>query len=250
MKWSERQLEQGAIPLDGAEMSETKQGATQEVIAPKRLQLDEAIEETVAGTQEALTPTGATTSEHAIEALEASQKSGSEAVGSSGARLSSPLERKIDALIDMMGQFVQVQLQTQVIRPSPTGATDGELKKQRSRRATRGDRSSEMIGVNDDLPQQFSARAGRKRGEDDAIIERAISAIMAYNDQPGRTYDEKWLVTVSLLKKFTPNHNQRAAQRVLDERKVEIIQHHQKHQLQPDHNNRHKKHNVTATVQI
>ncbi len=73
---------------------------------------------------------------------------------------------------------------------------------------------------------------------------------MNYNDQPGRTHDDKWFITVSLLKKFTPNSNQRAAQRVLDERKAEVEQHHHKHLLQHNHNNRHKKHDATQIVSL
>jgi hypothetical protein len=51
-----------------------------------------------------------------------------------------------------------------------------------------------------------------------------------------------------LLKKFTPKANQRAAERVLTIRADEVLQHHAQHQLQPDHNQRHRKHNPLEVI--
>jgi len=73
---------------------------------------------------------------------------------------------------------------------------------------------------------------------------------MAYNDENGRLHDEKWFITANLLKKFTERGNQRAAERVLQDRAEEIQAHHQKHKLQPDHNNRHKRHNILEIVKL
>jgi len=78
----------------------------------------------------------------------------------------------------------------------------------------------------------------------------AILALMIYNNQPARSHDAKWLITVSLLKKFTPNSNQRAAQRVLTLQAKEVKEHHDRYHLLHDHNNRHRKHDVTAIIQV
>ena len=73
---------------------------------------------------------------------------------------------------------------------------------------------------------------------------------MLYNDENSRLHDEKWFVTPNLLKKFTERGNQRAAERVLQDRAEEIQAHHHKHKLQPDYNNRHNRHNILEIVKL
>jgi hypothetical protein len=137
-------------------------------------------------------------------------------------------------LISVMRQFVEAQVAPKVEVKSPRAAKPVE--------------PAQPSKAEPKAKPAATETRGRKRGEDDEIINQAISAIIAYNDEEERRHDEKWLLTANLLKKFTAKGNQRAAERGLQERAEAIHAHHQKHQLQHDHNNRHKKHDVRAIV--
>ncbi len=82
-------------------------------------------------------------------------------------------------------------------------------------------------------------RLRRSKTETDHILERAISAIMDWNDAPDRTHDLKWAITINALKAFVKS--QAKIERTLQERRAEIAQHHAKHQIDPGkHNLRHR----------
>jgi hypothetical protein len=78
-----------------------------------------------------------------------------------------------------------------------------------------------------------------KTGEADAIVNRAIDAIIHHNNLPNQLHDLKWAITINGLKNFSTN--QRVIERIMQERKDEIDAHHHLHQLLPKHNNRHKR---------
>ncbi len=178
--------------------------------------------------EEAIAPVPITANEPATEPAETTQEIVAPTQPSS-------LENKIESLISVMQQFVELQIATPPAKP------------ERPKRLPKAPvPTAEGNGAAPEAP----ASRGRRRGGDDEIVSRAISAIMTYNDENGRLYDEKWFVTANLIKKFTERGNQRAAERVLQDRAEEIQAHHQKHKLQPDHNNRHKRHNILEIVRL
>jgi hypothetical protein len=154
------------------------------------------------------------------------------------------LEGQIAELIGVMRQFVAVQVESIASHPAPRASASGERQQGKRQRSNNSDTQD-----NEALDQERGA-PGRKRGDDDALVDRAIDAIVAFNDQPGRLHDDKWFLTANLLKKFTPKNNQRAAERCLLHRAQEIQEHHRRHQLQPDHNNRHKRHNILDVIDV
>jgi hypothetical protein len=148
---------------------------------------------------------------------------------------------KIDKLIDVMSQFVQVQVQQ--------AQGDGKG-------ATRGSPRAGDLALGDG-----AHRRKYRSGDDERVINAAIDAIMHHNDSEP-LYDLKWAITINTLKAFSKN--QRAIERILGKgkenpdvvrivgtREQEVEQHHNKHQLLPGHNHRHKrKRTITEVVRV
>lgn len=141
------------------------------------------------------------------------------------------LESKLDKLLDVMTLFVQLQLQQDREQPAATVAPKARTQPTSTSQTTP---TTPVQAVEQShKPRQY------KTGEADALVHRAIDAIMAHNNQPDLIHDLKWAITINGLKSFHPN--QRAIQRILESRRSEIEAHHQLHQLQPSHNHRHKR---------
>jgi hypothetical protein len=148
----------------------------------------------------------------------------------------------VTALTAQMGELVATMRDFMALQIGSSTSTKGPV----SPRQRRGDLGhTKRESSTDEITR---AGRGRLRGDDDPLIDRALSAFLAYNNATGRTHDQKWFITANLLKKFTPKANQRAAERVLTIRADEVLQHHDQHQLQPDHNQRHRKHNPLEVI--
>jgi hypothetical protein len=85
-------------------------------------------------------------------------------------------------------------------------------------------------------------------GKSREIINAAIDAIMDYNNTPDRLYDQKWAISINALKEFS--RSQYTIQQVLSERRDEIADHHEQHQIDATkHNHKHKgKHKITDVI--
>jgi hypothetical protein len=151
-----------------------------------------------------------------------------------------PLGDKIDKLIDVMAQFVQLQVQ------QAQGAGAGK-------EPTRGSSRSDALA-----PGEGAQGRKYRSGDDERVVNAAIDAIIKHNDNEP-LYDLKWAITINTLKAFSKN--QRVIERVLGKgkdnpsvlrvigaREDEIEQHHAKHQLQPGHNHRHKRKRTIGEV--
>jgi hypothetical protein len=73
----------------------------------------------------------------------------------------------------------------------------------------------------------------------EALVEKAIDAIMRFNNQPDLPRKDKWLISISSLKRLT-KRNQDLILRVLDRHSESIRQHHEYHQLPQNHNSKGK----------
>ncbi len=142
-----------------------------------------------------------------------------------------PLETKIDSLVDAIAQLVN--LQTQVLTAptaiAPTSASAPPTRQMASvpKPATEGKK------------EEQATRKYRPRGQNQELIDQAIHAIMQHNDQ-AQTHDDKWAITINGLKGLGIK-SQHAITRGLEERKGEIEAHHHKHQIDPTkHNLRHR----------
>jgi hypothetical protein len=88
-------------------------------------------------------------------------------------------------------------------------------------------------------PQKQPPGKYKPRGLNQELIDQAIDAIMAHNDQAQR-HDDKWAITINGLKGLGIK-SQHAITKGLEIRAQEIEQHHQNHQLDPGkHNLRHR----------
>jgi hypothetical protein len=155
----------------------------------------------------------------------------------------SGLEAKLDKLLDVMALFVQAQTQEKAKSKNwaiaPASHTPSTTPQPQS--------------FNGEVPGGDSLQRSRPRkyktGEATTTINAAINAIIQHNDQPGLPHNDKWAITINGLKNFSTN--QRAIERIMFERKDEIANHHSKHQLQPRHNDRHKrKHKINDVIQL
>lgn len=178
------------------------------------------------------------------------------------------LESKLDKLIDVMAQFVQFQLQAQtpqtqqptrqnaIAQANSTKAAVPEIEPISQPAIALARPTTLPAPVLEQVPTTQPAIANEdvgtaeeaigvgktrryKTGEADAIVNRAIDAIMTHNNLPNQLHDLKWAITINGLKNFSTN--QRVIERIMQERKAEIDAHHQLHQLLPGHNNRHKR---------
>ncbi|MDX2241110.1 MAG: protelomerase family protein [Leptolyngbyaceae cyanobacterium bins.302] len=152
--------------------------------------------------------------------------------------VSTGLEAKIDKLVDVMTQFIQVQMQSspvpQSVPPKPVASRIVQTQEQEAK---------------DTTSQEQPERRRRRSNETDEIIHQAIYAIMQYNDQASR-HDEKWAITINALKAFAKS--QRKIEMILQDRKEEIKQHHDKHQIDPErHNLKHRgKHKIEEIIRV
>jgi hypothetical protein len=142
-----------------------------------------------------------------------------------------PLESKLDQLLDVMTLFVQSQMNQQ------TGAQKPAIASKTSTPTPQPLNPSESQLESDSDTSEKPRRY--KTGEADGIINKAIDAIIAHNNAPGRLHDDKWAITINGLKNYSLN--QRAIEKITQERKDEIEQHHALHQLGARHNDRHKR---------
>jgi Telomere resolvase len=77
------------------------------------------------------------------------------------------------------------------------------------------------------------------RPGNEALVDRAIDAIIHYNDSIATTKKDKWLISWSALKQLT-RCNQEVIARVMERRKEEIDRHHALHELGTFHNSKGK----------
>lgn len=76
-----------------------------------------------------------------------------------------------------------------------------------------------------------------------SIVDRAINAIKTYNNDPNRTYQEKWYISNPIVADLIRSEGFQVAGKFLQEylrhRSVDLEQHHNYHQLSVRHNAKH-----------
>ena len=88
--------------------------------------------------------------------------------------------------------------------------------------------------------QEGSSRKLSKRTiEAESEVNRAIDAIIEFNNQENLAHKYKWRIGISSLRKLTERGDS-VTKRVLDSRATEIEQHHAKHQIGQHHNSKGK----------
>lgn len=92
----------------------------------------------------------------------------------------------------------------------------------------------------DSVAQEQQPRRGRPSLEGEAKVNGAIDQIMQHNSTPKLPREQMWAVSLAVLKRIT-KASQAVIQRVLQQRKDEIEQHHQLYGLGKYHNALHRK---------
>jgi Telomere resolvase len=95
-------------------------------------------------------------------------------------------------------------------------------------------------------PQPEPPKLARKRlSEDEALahVRKAILAIMHFNDQQGRTFEDKWYISFPVLQSLLRANGFSANQKILavmfEEMREQLEIHHDRHHLGSRHNRRH-----------
>ncbi len=88
-------------------------------------------------------------------------------------------------------------------------------------------------------PTKPSTTTHQTNNSGEQKVNRAIDAIIDYNNNQATNKQDKWRITISALKQLT-KCNQSLIARVIEKRKTEIEQHHQTHQLGQYHNSKGK----------
>ncbi|BDM79703.1 telomere resolvase [Acaryochloris marina] len=158
----------------------------------------------------------------------------------------SATDQKLDTLTTVLTQLVQV-MQGEQAAPHPTPELDTAQNESAQNNGHAHPAESPELSTADpdpSSPKKRGRRAGKTSAAAEAKISQAINAIMDYNNVSTRTFDEKWMISSSILKRLTKSY-QGVIQRVLDARKDEIKLHHQAHGLKGRHNTRHGRAGVT-----
>jgi hypothetical protein len=170
--------------------------------------------------------------------------------------LGSGLEAKLDKLVEGLAEFLQFQKQLAQGQAVPARGSSRKLAPESTeeRRAIAPSVPSIVSSVPriaSPVPSTDREPKPRKykTGAADALVNQAIDAIMRHNDESGQLHDLKWEITINGLKAFSTN--QRVIERILEERRQEVMEHHQNHQIQPGHNHRHKrKRKISEVIQV
>ncbi len=158
-------------------------------------------------------------------------------------------DQKLDTLTTVLTQLVQVmqgasQPSTDLeADQNEVAQNNGHAQPQKSE-SPKASTKSPSQATEPSTPKKRGRRRGNTSAAAEAKITQAINAIMDYNSVPNRTFEEKWVISSSILKRLTKSY-QGVIQRVLDAREAEIKLHHHAHGLGGRHNIRHGRAGVT-----
>lgn len=158
--------------------------------------------------------------------------------------LTSGLEQKMDKLLDVMTQFVTLQLQPELRQSGRMSQARLDKPAKSATARSDGSEPSKVGGKGKVERERMSPSQTEER------ILQAIEAIMHYNSQPDLPHDLKWAITINTLKSFVKS--QRKIEQIMAERRAAIEAHHQVQQIDPaKHNLKHRgKRSVTEVIQI
>jgi hypothetical protein len=152
----------------------------------------------------------------------------------------SGLEVKIDKLVDVMTQFISLQMQSS-IQPPTTPPTKAKVRATEEVKPTTitNEAAASKANSSDTTTQQ---RSKRNSPEAETAINNAIDSIIAHNNTT-ELHDLKWAISINAVKELVSNttKSQRLVERAIANRKDEIDAHHARHQIEPNHNHRHKR---------
>ncbi len=149
-----------------------------------------------------------------------------------------PLRQDIQQLVGAIQQLVAVQ-QAAISKPLATSQSTKRV--QTPKTQPKPETSSDQT--------EPTKRTKSSTESSQRLIDDWIQAIMNYNDESDRRHDDKWAITISLLKSV--GGSQPRIEKTLKDRQ-DIGQHHQKHQIDPEkHNLKHRgKRKITDVITV
>ncbi|GAQ00070.1 protelomerase family protein [Leptolyngbya sp. NIES-2104] len=147
-----------------------------------------------------------------------------------------PLRQDIQQLVGAIQQLVALQ-QATISQPAPKAKRIQSEKPQ--------PKPEKPLSA----PVESAKRTKSSTESSQRLIDDWIGAIMDYNDKRDRLHDQKWAITISLLKSV--GGSQPRIEKTLRERS-DVQEHHQRHQIDPErHNLKHRgKHKVTDVITL
>ncbi|BAU15691.1 hypothetical protein LEP3755_62560 (plasmid) [Leptolyngbya sp. NIES-3755] len=151
-----------------------------------------------------------------------------------------PLRQDIQQLVGAIQQLVAIQ-QAAISQPVP--------KRQSTTQRAESVKPQPKVEKPSNDSADSAKRSKSSTQNSQKRIDDWIQAIMDYNDQSDRRHDDKWAITISLLKSV--GGSQPRIEKTLKERN-DVQEHHQKHQIEPErHNLKHRgKRKVTDVISV
>ncbi|MBD1847768.1 hypothetical protein H6F89_31140, partial [Cyanobacteria bacterium FACHB-63] len=156
-----------------------------------------------------------------------------------------PLRQDIQQLVGAIQQLVALQQAAISASHNPEGTAQPAPKAKRIQSSKSQPKPEKSSGDQAEPTKRVKSSTENSQ----KLIDDWIGAIMDYNDAPNRRHDDKWAITISLLKGV--GGSQPRIEKTLKERQA-IGEHHQKHQIDPEkHNLKHRgKRKVTDVIQL
>lgn len=175
-----------------------------------------------------------------VEEVELVEESPQQVVEAQKPQADDPLRQDIQQLVGAIQQLVAIQ-QAAISQPAPQRQSTAK-RDQTPKPQPKAEKSSIA-------PAESTRRSKSTTESSQRLIDDWIAAIMDYNDERDRRHDDKWAITISLLKGV--GGSQPRIEKTLRERS-DIQEHHQKHQIDPDkHNLKHRgKRKITDVISV
>ncbi len=231
LEWVEQQLEHPMLVGESVELEPEQESAS--AVAESRQEEPKVVEVSL---PEVMEPSLVQTEEEATIQEKASilpthiaQSTAQEQAWQQIAALSTTVNRLVEQLAQERTELIKSGAAQRSVGSSRRGGRTTASSTAKSKGATP---AAELMTTG---PEAELPRAVRTTENAEAKVNTAIDAVVAYNNAPGRTHEDRWAFGVAQLKRLT-RANQKVIERVVEHRKTEIERHHQQHQLGPNHN--------------
>ncbi|MEM7772011.1 MAG: hypothetical protein AAF327_16055 [Cyanobacteria bacterium P01_A01_bin.37] len=135
----------------------------------------------------------------------------------------------------------------------PENNRNGSTKSKSKGKAQKVDHRSNNAATSVQKPSKSQSDAQEPTATLDEAVVNALDAIMAYNDEPGRIFEEKWAISYPVMKELLTQvgaSTQTKIKAVFDDRGKEIDHHMKKHGLGKRHNRNHQGESISDVLKL
>jgi hypothetical protein len=163
--------------------------------------------------------------------------------------------------LDRIHTTFSTSTQAAKTQPSPSKATPKSSKVKRSTASSKAPkaantdqkRTKTSSAATETTAKPATRGRPSKKANLDPIAVRVMNAIMDYNNVPGRSHDEKWVISYPTMKDLlrqVGSSTQPKIREVFDAYKADIKRHHRKHKLTSRHNRVHGQQSISEVIQL